>query len=97
SAEISGERSQYSADQECEADQQDGEWNGNARAPEDAAENVAAEVVGPKQVLDRRRLVQAAALVKRVIRREPGRHHRNGEPRASEHESDDGQWLEPRR
>src|SRR5207244_2067413 len=96
-AEVAGDRAERGADQQREADEEEGERDGEPRTPEDAREHVTAELVGAEPVpvprVQRRRRI----LGERVVRRDRRCEDRDRDPGRREQDADDRERLAPGR
>ena len=96
-AEVAGDRAEQAADRGGEGHEQDRERDRDARAIDDAAEHVAAELVGAEGVIERWRLERGECLGERVVRRDQRREDRDDQPHERDRRARDRERLAPDR
>jgi len=96
SAEVAGDGADEAADRHRERDEHECDRKRRARAVDDAAADIAAELVRPEQVRPRGRLRRREALLERPVRRDERREDRDQDPGHRDHDAGDRERLPPR-
>src|SRR6202171_6038581 len=95
-AEVAREPAKGASDRERKGDQQHGERDRDASAPQHAREDVPAELVGAHDVRGGRWIVKRDSLRQRILRSYQRCDHGDHEPERCNDEPDDGHRLPPR-
>ncbi len=96
-AEVARGRADDASDRHGEEDEDERDRDGHARAVDHAAEDVAAELVRPEVVVERRRQRRRKRLGQRIVGRDQRREDGDDEPADGDDRADDRQRLPPRR